>query len=291
MHGEIKVTFNSAGRTGKQSKSISVLTNDPENEKVKLDIEGNVVMLLRARPNSLDFKNVYRGETKTMDLKVIPLTDARFDILQLESTGPQFEAEIVDASDIGYILKSILLSTKQRMAKRFGNRDPAVGVKPGTRPPKPRTPETEAPEKGARTVSVRILPTAPLGRHSEVLKIHTDLKDKPLLQVRLFANVLGNITIEPKTAYFGAVHRDEGKQATFKIAARKPASLEITRVETSPDYVKPELLVVTPGSEYELELTVEPGAPIGMINGTVLVHTSDQDQPEIKIGFYANVVE
>ncbi|HCY75099.1 MAG TPA: hypothetical protein DHV28_04205 [Ignavibacteriales bacterium] len=39
----IKVSFNSKGRTGKQSKIITVETNDPHNPAIKLALTGNVI--------------------------------------------------------------------------------------------------------------------------------------------------------------------------------------------------------------------------------------------------------
>lgn len=39
----IKVTFNSKGRSGKQTKIITVETNDPDNSAIKLTLSGNVI--------------------------------------------------------------------------------------------------------------------------------------------------------------------------------------------------------------------------------------------------------
>lgn len=40
----INVTFNSAGRQGKQNKTVKIFTNDPENPEVSLTITGNVIL-------------------------------------------------------------------------------------------------------------------------------------------------------------------------------------------------------------------------------------------------------
>lgn len=40
---EIEVSFDSKGRTGKQNKTITVSTNDPDNSIIKLAITGNVI--------------------------------------------------------------------------------------------------------------------------------------------------------------------------------------------------------------------------------------------------------
>ena len=39
----IKVTFNSKGKSGKQNKIITVETNDPKNSSIKLALNGNVI--------------------------------------------------------------------------------------------------------------------------------------------------------------------------------------------------------------------------------------------------------
>ena len=40
--GELRVTFNTQGREGKQEKSILIFTNDPDNEKVVLKIKCHI---------------------------------------------------------------------------------------------------------------------------------------------------------------------------------------------------------------------------------------------------------
>ncbi len=40
---DIKVTFNSKGKSGKQNKTITIETNDPKNSTIKLSLTGNVI--------------------------------------------------------------------------------------------------------------------------------------------------------------------------------------------------------------------------------------------------------
>ena len=40
---DIKVTFNSEGKSGKQNKTVNIETNDPKNSTIKLALTGNVV--------------------------------------------------------------------------------------------------------------------------------------------------------------------------------------------------------------------------------------------------------
>jgi hypothetical protein len=46
---EIEVSFDSKGRTGKQNKTITVSTNDPDNSIIKLTFTGNVIKKEKAK--------------------------------------------------------------------------------------------------------------------------------------------------------------------------------------------------------------------------------------------------
>ncbi|MDH3269285.1 MAG: DUF1573 domain-containing protein, partial [Ignavibacteria bacterium] len=54
------VTFNSAGRMGKQSKTVRIYSNDPQNPEMQLSITGNVVS---ASQLSGVAPTIYFGET------------------------------------------------------------------------------------------------------------------------------------------------------------------------------------------------------------------------------------
>lgn len=57
----LNVTFNSAGRRGKQSKTVRIYSNDPENPEMLLSITGNVVLSTASDGN---LPTIYFTETK-----------------------------------------------------------------------------------------------------------------------------------------------------------------------------------------------------------------------------------
>lgn len=56
--GEVKVTFRSRGYQGKIRKSITVETNDPDNQRVALSVAGEVVSDVMVQPRYVNFRNV-----------------------------------------------------------------------------------------------------------------------------------------------------------------------------------------------------------------------------------------
>jgi hypothetical protein len=269
-----------------------VTTNDPANEKVQLDMKGKVTMLLGVDPKILDFKNVFVGESKTLPVEVSALTGLDFKILDVECSGTQFEAFVGRGSNAGYALKQILDSARQRIVDRFGSHDhpanPAGKKRPDAHAHKTQAP---APARNIKIVTVRVLPTAQVGRHSGVLTIHTDLNEKPKLEVRIMANVEGNIIVEPKTCFLGPVKHGERGEGSFTITSRNRTPFSITEVKADRDDVTAELSVLKPGSEYKLEVGVLPNAPLGLLYATAVLQTTDKDQPELKLKFHANIVE
>jgi hypothetical protein len=247
-------------------------------------------MLLQVRPRSLNYGDVFKGESKTMPVVVVPWEGTRFDIVDLESSKAEFQAEVAAERALGNRLKEALASARERLASRFGAHNANADTVAST--PELKSEERKNQDldtKNAKTIDVTLLPSAPLGRLRGKIKIHTDLKEKPVLEVPITANVVGNFKVQPPNQNFGRVKRGEGREAILKIHAREGTAARITRVEKDSEYISAEILDSTPSSEYELKIAVLAGAPVGYLNGTVTVHTTDEDQPKLKIKYYSNV--
>jgi hypothetical protein len=177
------------------------------------------------------------------------------------------------------------------MVDKFGSHDRPADRGTNKRPAAHEHKTQAPPGRNTKIVNVRLLPTAPVGRQSGVLTIHTDLKEKPKLEVRIIANVVGNIISEPKTCFLGPVKHGERGEGSFTITSRNRTPFSITEVRTDRDDVTAEVSVLKPGWEYELKVGVLPSAPLGLLYATAVLHTTDKDQPELKLKFHANIVE
>jgi len=72
----IKVTFNSAGRQGKQNKTVKIFSNDPENPEVSLTIKGTVVLADNVSENSpvIHFQETQHNFGKVSEGNVVEYT-------------------------------------------------------------------------------------------------------------------------------------------------------------------------------------------------------------------------
>jgi hypothetical protein len=283
----VKITFNSRGRKNRQYKTVTVSVNDPERPTTTLSIKGLVIMALELDPSTVQFGEIFKGESRTLEAKVIPRRGMEFEIDSVESPGFPFEAEVLPGPGLGQAVKNAIFSAKENIAERFGSRDSSANAE---KPATPTADEYMDMEK-ARLISVKILPDAPVGRHSETLKIHTNVEEKPLLELRIVANVFGNIKIEPQSHNFGSFKRGEAKEAIFKITLSKTGTAKVTGVETTSEYVLAEVCQSVPGPGYDLKVRISPESPPARLNGYVTVHTTDEEQPELVVKFFANVTE
>jgi hypothetical protein len=283
--GSVKVTFDSRGRMGHQSKHVNVRTNDPEHTTVRLGIKGDVRVVLRVDPKNINFGEVPAGEKRRMTITLAPGTSSRFDILDMELPGEYFEVRQAKAIDI---LRRTWGLIRERAVRRFASIETkaALGIMVGNKYGK----SLSAGEGKSRSIAVTLLPTAPIGRHVGRLKIKTDLEAKPSVEVAVYADVVGDLKAVPQYHSFGSIPRGEREEAVFRVVSRSGRRFRVSGATCTSAHASAEAREVTPGAEYEVRLRVSPKAPVGQLHGTVVVRTTDKVQPEIDLKFYARVV-
>ncbi len=106
--GEIKATFNSGSRTGNVTKSISVISNDPERPSYKLTISGKIIEDVIIKPKNINFGSVYLGEkiNKTISIKSQTMPD--FKIKKIRPSKQFINASIVEEKNGEYIINVVL---------------------------------------------------------------------------------------------------------------------------------------------------------------------------------------
>lgn len=84
--GEIKVTFDSTGRLGKESKPIHVHTNDPDRAVLKLMVHGFIKSAVRTSPSYVNFGYVRQGTASAKTIFV--RSEKGVGILEVETNSP-----------------------------------------------------------------------------------------------------------------------------------------------------------------------------------------------------------
>lgn len=91
----LRVSFDSKGRRGVQSKAVTVITDEFQNASYNLSFTTKVVSPVFVEPNSLDFGTVEEGTAKSVRFSVFVL-DSSYKLNGIESNDPNVEITLAE---------------------------------------------------------------------------------------------------------------------------------------------------------------------------------------------------
>lgn len=254
----VEITYNPKG-SGKQQRSIQVASNDAQQPNMQLLISAQVVPLVEARPNTVQFGQVSIGESKTVQLVVVS-RDKDLKIAGVESNGPEIKAEIAPAG------------TK-----------PEVMVEP------------ELP--GIAVINVTLAENAPVGRVLKLVTVKAMAAKEPgaqpeaqELKVNCFAAVKGELTVNPQLIRVppviaggditreAIVTRKDNKPFTISKAEILDATLPGLTVSTEP-YSEGEI------KGYKVKLAGKAGPAANNFRGRIVLTTDVAREETVDIQF------
>ncbi|MBU1628379.1 DUF1573 domain-containing protein, partial [bacterium] len=94
--GEIKVTFNTAHRKGKQAKRITVRSNDPNNPVTTLTIKGTVKVEVEVIPESIYFGQIKKNQGLERKITILPSTQKDFKVESITSSNEFITTKLED---------------------------------------------------------------------------------------------------------------------------------------------------------------------------------------------------
>jgi len=106
--GAIKATFNSGKLSGNVTKSISVLSNDPERPRYKLTISGKIIEDVSIKPRNIDFGSVLLGEKTNKTVTIKSQTTPDFKIKKIRPSKQFINASIVEEKNGEYVIEVTL---------------------------------------------------------------------------------------------------------------------------------------------------------------------------------------
>ena len=127
--GEVKITFRSKGYQGKTKKSVTVETNDPENQRVRLSVGGEVVAEVTVKPRYINFRNVTREsppkpisleislrEGKRLKIREVSVNTPSVVLQELEKTegGARYSVSLAEKVPTGRLTGKIFVKTNSK---------------------------------------------------------------------------------------------------------------------------------------------------------------------------------
>jgi len=150
------------------------------------------------------------------------------------------------------------------------------------------SPVTDRPYQGHK-ILVFLSPEAPLCNMEGKVTIYTTDKKHSEIEIPVTANIIGDIEFRPSLFFFGFVKQGETPVAKITIFTTGEESFRIEGIENDTHFISTEIIPKEAGREYIISATLNKDTPPGNMRSTVSVHTSNPEQPEIRIPVYGLV--
>jgi hypothetical protein len=111
----IKAKLNLQGREGKQHKSITVESNDPDTKTLSLLLRGTAIALVSVRPRTIMVPRLISGEAATNRIRIVSREESPLEVTVTTTGNEKVNAKVVPIEDVnGY---EVVLTTTDTLPK------------------------------------------------------------------------------------------------------------------------------------------------------------------------------
>lgn len=246
---KIHFTWQTRENNGKYEKPATILTNDPEHERLEFAAVGEVYPAIVVYPMArVDFGEISTDQEERQAMVYLFSRDKPdFKISKLSISQPKY-----------FSVEQQPMTTEECKELKI--------------------------DKGIK-VTVSAKPGLPLAPFLEELVVESDHPKLPELKMTVTGTLRGPISVLPERVGIFGISGSKGgkKEITLLVRGHRPTQFE---VERHPEKLKVE---VTPGDnssksgKYRLIVTVPPGTPAGTFDDLIILKTDHPQAKELRI--------
>jgi len=250
--GKITAAVDTKNFTGPITKTVSVVSNDPQSPQLALTIKAIVKPYVEVAPQEFVRFSAIRGDTAGQDL-ILYSSEADFHPTVAESSQPYVQAQISPAAD------------KEKLEGKAGTQ---------------------------YKLHVTLEPSAPVGVLNAPVRVKTGVAKQPEVEIRVSGIVRDRISVTPASIVFGNFTPGKDVISRNVIFTNnKPAqAVRVQKVESTIAGMSAELVPMTEGVNYTIVLKPKTDLKKGEFSGMLKIYTSDKDRPEIDVPMSGNVL-
>lgn len=266
--GKIKATISTDKFKSLTTKKITVTTNDPENDFVRLQLGGTVKVIVDVYPQNSVYFFARLGVPEKKVLAVTCLDKTTdFQILKIENT-----------------VKDVKVTQEPFTMKRWEE------LKPDSEKKNSKL-NMRNPGNTDYILTLTLSDEAKAGQQNGVITLFTNIDKKPEVRIEVMGRVEGPLKIQPSYFLLGKaplildtpmvkqfkLHHTTGEKFTIKsITCKEPHfTFEFSK---------------NPDGTYKIIVTYNGGFPEGRQGGDIIIHTDSKDQPEVILKYSGAVV-
>ena len=251
--GLVKAKLDTRDFSGPISKSILIMTNDPQTPTLTVVIKTEVHPYVEILPRALVRFNAVQHEP--MNQKVIVVAgdeDKDFEVTGIKSSVPFLKATVrpLGADE--------LLAGKS--SKQF---EVALSMDAG----------------------------APVGPVNAVLEVETNHPKAKTVPVKVFGVVRALLHVTPSQIQFGSVEAKKrpGRNIILVNNRTGGVKVEVNGATVDDAAFSAEVVTIDEGQRYQVTVTIKPDASPGPRDAVLTLKTSDSEFPELKVPVRANI--
>jgi hypothetical protein len=250
--GKITAAVDTKNFSGPITKTVSVVSNDPENPQLALTIKAIVKPYVEVAPQEFVRFSAIKGDSASQDL-ILFSGEPDFHPTVGESSQPYVQAQIAPAAD------------KEKIEGKTGTQ---------------------------YKLHVTLEPTAPVGVLNAPVHVKTGVAKQPDMDIRVSGIVRDRISVTPASIVFGNFTPGKDVISRNVIFTNnKPAqAVRVQKVESTISGMSAELVPMTEGVNYTIVLKPKTDLKKGEFSGMLKIFTSDKDRPEIDVPMSGNVL-
>lgn len=251
--GQVKAKLDTKDFSGPISKSILVMTDDPQNPTVTLVIKADVRPFVEILPRPLIRFNAVMHEPMNQSFIVAGADPAK--PVKIEGI----------TSSVPFLKTSI---------RTLGEDELLAGKS-----------ETQY------EVTLSLTPDAPAGPVNAVLMVNTDAEEAPKIPVKVYGVVRALIHITPSQIQFGSVQASTrpGRNLIVVNNHTDGTQVQVTGATVNDPAFDAQVATIEEGRRYQVTVVVKPNADPGSRDATLTVNTDDEDFPSLTVPVRANL--
>jgi hypothetical protein len=243
--GKVHTSVDTKSFTGPISKSVLVVSNDPDRPQMNLFVKALVKPFVDIAPQAYVRFSVVKGDSASQDVILIS-EEKGFKPVVAETAQPYVKAEVSPTGD------------KDKIAGRPGEQ---------------------------YKLAITVLPDAPEGLLNAPVRLTTGVAQQPTLEVPVSGIIRPRVSVTPVTVNFGNFTAGKDPiTRNIVVTNNKPGTpIKVTKAEVNVPGFMTDVVATQEGVSYTVVVKANEKVKKGAVDGKVTLYTSDKEKAVIEI--------
>jgi len=250
--GKVQTSVDTKSFTGPISKSVLLVSNDPERGQINLFIKANVKPFVDILPQPYVRMSVVKGDSDSRDVILIS-EEKGFKPSITEASQPYVKAEITPAGE------------KDKIPSRAGEQ---------------------------YKLHITVTPDAPEGLLNAPIRVSTGVAQQGSVEIPVSGIVRARVSVTPVMVNFGNFTAGKDPiTRNIVVTNNKPASpIKVTKAEVSVPGFITDVVPTQEGISYTVVVKASDKVKKGALEGTVKLYTTDKEKAVIELPLRGEVL-